>query len=374
MYKEFLSDEEITYLVGLTKKKNNNTKNEDGDHGKVGTNDTSDGSGLIRQIRAGAADGQAAMQRAQKEHTTVMFPEYDSFVYDIRNSFKESLSANSKVEDDVGLTDMIIGNLVHRVSAWCHIPMTNLESFSVDVFDSATTYQSAYNSSNMETVNDRLATVFIPLTQLDDDAEEEEEKKKKNVGDEADYEIEDHDNVIVFPGVKPTYRQLRISKGTFSDGLKTHMRAGNTDDLCNDVDNKLTVNANKGDALLIWSLRSGGTPERKSTYVHCRRMMTRQTAEDAKSPSPSTTKGNRARRYMATINYYAANPRATKSAVGRAPSSSSLRKIYMPAESSCKDTSDKCAEWARRGECEKNAAYMSAGCMMSCGYCNDFDR
>ena len=65
MYKEFLSDEEITYLVGLTKKKNNNTKNEDGDHGKVGTNDTSDGSGLIRQIRAGAADGQAAMQRAQ---------------------------------------------------------------------------------------------------------------------------------------------------------------------------------------------------------------------------------------------------------------------------------------------------------------------
>ncbi|XP_076088887.1 uncharacterized protein LOC143059293 [Mytilus galloprovincialis] len=35
----------------------------------------------------------------------------------------------------------------------------------------------------------------------------------------------------------------------------------------------------------------------------------------------------------------------------------------------CKDSNNKCASWARRGECRRNPAYMLNYCKKSCNQC-----
>ena len=334
MYKEFLSDEEIKYLIGLT-------KNGKGSHSAAGPQP-------ILKRRSGAKDRAAAAERAESGHISVSFPQYDSYLYDIDGSLQHSPSGNSKVDESITFSDVIIGNIAHRVSAWSHIPFGNLESFSIDVLDSATTYESVYGSSDDEEVNDRLATVFIPLTQFDEETDLAERAE--------DYELEDHDNVIVFPRVKPTYRQRRVSRGTFSDSLRrSHSAAGaDPDDLCGDAERRLTVNANKGDAVLVWTLGTGGGAEPLSEYAHCHRL------DDA-----DRKPGKPARRYVASISYYAADPRAKRER------GKSVRRIYTSEPFKCVDNNDSCASWAKHGECTKNAMYMAGNCAASCKLCED---
>ena len=40
------------------------------------------------------------------------------------------------------------------------------------------------------------------------------------------------------------------------------------------------------------------------------------------------------------------------------------------AQGACEDTQDRCPEWAKMGECEKNPGFMSGGCPRSCGGCD----
>ena len=39
------------------------------------------------------------------------------------------------------------------------------------------------------------------------------------------------------------------------------------------------------------------------------------------------------------------------------------------APSTCADTNRYCSDWAKRGECQKNAAYMNTNCKKSCNLC-----
>ena len=42
---------------------------------------------------------------------------------------------------------------------------------------------------------------------------------------------------------------------------------------------------------------------------------------------------------------------------------------HQGAPKACVDEEDACPEWARNGECEKNAAYMETACALSCQTC-----
>ena len=220
--------------------------------------------------------------------------------------------------------------------------------------------KSAYNASTSENVNDLMATIFIPLTQFDD---------MENSGMDDTYNREDHENVFVFPKVKPTFQQQRLSKATFADktGKNNREMIDNNDDICNDSENKLTINANKGDALLIWSLSVGGTPDPKSQYVHCRSPTNSEHRIGIRNGNDLGT-GSGKNRIVASIRY-SVKPEWGK---GRRVNEEAneinkpIRKIYKPSTTICRDKSKQCAEWSESGECTRNPGYMRANCSRSC--------
>ena len=369
MYKEFLSDKEIQYLMALTKVANTEKK-------KVSQEP------MVKK-RVGAKDAIDATATSRMIQKSVMYPAYDSFVYDIDDNLvekKKDKRVNGDPNDlfDISFSDIIIGKIVHRISTWCHIPFDNLESFSIDVFDSKTDYRSVYNSSTSENFNARLATVFIPLTQFD---EEEDDSLADNI-----IGYGGHDNVVVFPQVEPSYQQRRISKATFSDSASESTYAsskGSTggttsgSNICNDPERKLTINANKGDALLIWSLQVGGEPEPASAYVHCglpdltkeegvENAIGIRSGSDVGSHGRSSASG---KRYVATAHFTVSGIQPSS---GGTPAKVE-RKIYTIQDEEedrpCADKTTACVKWAASGECAKNPKYMLDACAKSCGNC-----
>lgn len=103
----------------------------------------------------------------------------------------------------------------------------------------------------------------------------------------------------------------------------------------------VAVKARRGDALLFWSMDTSGKLDVKSTHAGC--------------PVLSGVKWS-ATKWMHVGAF----------AVGH-------KSPFKPGV--CDDEEDKCAAWARAGECEKNPAYMvglpheDGHCMRSCGKC-----
>lgn len=378
MYKEFLSDKEMQYLLALTKIVD-------------GGNEQKKKREPIVKVRGGANDFAGAKEMANKTKRTVMYPTYDSYVYDLDDNLmrktptkeKESGEKSSPSPDNEGgafeisFSDIIIAKIVHRISTWCHIPFRNLESFSIDAFDSETTYSSYYASSRNETFNDRLATVFIPLTQFDDDSDVTVDT---NVADASS-----HYNVVVFPYMEPTQQQLRLSRATFADadahtqpsagGDASYGRSAGTHrqaDVCNDREHKLTINASKGDALLVWSMTVGGDALKSSTYVHCRLPPPPMAADEGVENAMRISNGSDVgasrvakKRYVVTVHY-------TVSGVRPPGEKGTIHRMIYREDHKCEDKSLACASWAKSGECEKNPGYMNTACSLSCNLCTDF--
>ncbi|KAL1524863.1 hypothetical protein AB1Y20_019743 [Prymnesium parvum] len=57
------------------------------------------------------------------------------------------------------------------------------------------------------------------------------------------------------------------------------------------------------------------------------------------------------------------------SIAGSPPSRESRWEFVCPGWEVCRDANETCADWAKRGECVKNPAYMTAHCMQSCNAC-----
>ena len=129
MYKELLSDSEIKYLLSLAKS--------DGDDTLSNTSKKS-----LQKVKMGAKTADAALRQSREQNRSILYPEYDSFVYSIPDNVVQGKTGGEEGEDaDINFSDIVIGNIVHRVSTWSHIPFDNLENFSIDVFKTDTTYQ-----------------------------------------------------------------------------------------------------------------------------------------------------------------------------------------------------------------------------------------
>ena len=65
------------------------------------------------------------------------------------------------------------------------------------------------------------------------------------------------------------------------------------------------------------------------------------------------------------------SPPASLAPAGRSLLFGGLANLFGTANHTCADEDESCAQWARDGECGKNAAFMTQQCAASCGTCGE---
>ena len=64
-------------------------------------------------------------------------------------------------------------------------------------------------------------------------------------------------------------------------------------------------------------------------------------------------------------------PASSLAPAGRSLLFGGLANLFGTANHTCADEDESCAQWARDGECRKNAAFMTQQCAASCGTCGE---
>ena len=200
--------------------------------------------------------------------------------------------------------DEVIADIERRIAEWSHVPVEHGEGMQVLRYEVGQKYEAhmdafsdAFNQDDSKG-GQRVATVLMYLSDVEEGGE------------------------TVFP-------HTREKPHADDDDFSPCARQG------------VAVKARRGDALLFWSMDTGGKLDLKSTHAGC-----------------SVVRGVKwsATKWMHVGAF----------AVGH----------KMPfAPGVCDDEEAQCAAWARAGECEKNPSYMvglpheDGHCMRSCGKC-----
>ena len=199
--------------------------------------------------------------------------------------------------------DDVIKRIENRIALWSQIPVSHGESLQVLHYDPGQEYKAHFDYFFHEAgkKNNRIATVLLYLSDVEEGGE------------------------TVFP---KTNLPLSRNQSMFSE-------CGNSG---------RSIKANRGDALLFWSMTPGGELDSGSSHAGCPVIKGEKwTATKWMHVNPLGSRDEEVHKI-----FYEGGPEAT---VG------------------CNDTNTRCHSWATSGECDKNPAYMRDSCSMSCRVC-----
>lgn len=210
--------------------------------------------------------------------------------------------------------DKVVQRLENRVAAWTHIPVVHQEDTQILRYSDGQKYGVHYDSLPDEVAGPRVATILIYLNAPEEGGE------------------------TAFPTQSEWVDSSLPEKfGPFSKCADGHV----------------AFKPKRGDALLFWSIKPDGTSEDiHSAHAGC-----------------PVTKGVK---WTATKWVHARPFRPESFTPNR------LGLHFQPPDAGrCVDRNTECANWAAKGECEKNHDFMIVGatdlgvCRKSCGVCEE---
>ena len=196
-----------------------------------------------------------------------------------------------------------VARLEDRIAAWSQIPVSHGEPIQVLRYEPGQEYRAHFDYFFHEggIANNRIATVLMYLSDVEEGGE------------------------TVFPNTEaPAGRDV----SQFSD--------------CGNLGR--AVKPHRGDALLFWSMKTGGELDPGSSHAGC---------PVIKGEKWTATKWM----HVAPVRDPSAEQRVFYEG----------REVGVPGR--CEDADEGCHGWAENGECEKNPGFMRVSCKMSCGEC-----